>query len=57
MIVLSSLFAGRRLIELSDVSADLDIDRVWFTEVAYGRCSATGNRGLDRLDKTAASAM
>lgn len=50
-------FRGTETDQLSDIKADLDIDRVWFTAVAYGRCSATGNRGLDRLDKTAASQM
>jgi len=43
-------FRGTEVDSLTDIAADLDIDRVWFTEVAYGRCSATGNRGLDRLD-------
>jgi len=53
------VFAIRRteVNEAKDILADVDISRVWFSDVAYGRCSATGFGGLERLDATASSEM
>lgn len=50
-------FRGTEFDQFSDIKADLDFARVWYADVAYGRCSATGSCGLDFLDKSAASQM
>ena len=48
---------GTETSSMDDVKADASASRVWFADVGYGRCAATGFGGIEKIAPSESSTM